>query len=249
MSAAQLVAREVVAEAVAVRGEAGIPQEAPHAVEAALDVAHVAADDERLALARLHVLHVLHERHDDRLALLGRERLPDPVVRAERVDARGGVPVDGASVAVRGVVGGDARHEHLARLVEVLPLAREAPRERALGRLRPPLLHARDRRGGGGLVRARGGLHLAEHHGVEAGADGIRGVAVAALDERVARRARGTLRPRLHGGPRLRVEEHARVVAADAAFPFRRFRRRAQKGAGGTADGYESFHGLMQLWL
>ncbi len=154
VSAAQLVAREVVAEAVAVRGEAGIPQEAPYAVEAALDVAHVAADDERLALTRLHVLHVLHERHDDRLALLGRERLPDPVVGAEREDARGGVPVDGASVAVGGVVGGDARDEHLARLFKVLPLAGEPPRERALGRLGPPLLHARDRRGGGGLVRA-----------------------------------------------------------------------------------------------
>ena len=231
VSAAQLVAREVVAEA----------QEAPHAVEAALDVAHVAADDERLALARLHVLHVLHERHDDRLALLGRERLPDPVVRAERVDARGGVPVDGASVAVGGVVGGDARHEHLAGLVEVFPLAGEPPRERAFGRLGSPFLHARDRRRGGGLVRARGGLDLAEHHGVEAGADGVAWIAVAPFQELVARRACGAFCPRLHLRPRLRVEEHPRVVAADAGLPFRGFSS-TQQGADGTTDGSDFFH-------
>ena len=238
----KVLAREIVAEAVAVRGEAGIPQEAPHAVEAALDAAHVAPDDRRLALAGLDVLDVLHERHDDRLALVGRETLPDPVVGAEGEDARGRVPVDRASVAVGGVVGGGVRHEHLAGLLQVLPLAGEPPCERALGRLGPPFLHARDRRRGGGLVRAARGLDLAEHHGVEAGADGIRGIAVAALDKGVARRARGTFRPRLDLRPRLRVEEHARMVAADARLPVRGFRRRAQKGAGDTVDDNGFFH-------
>ena len=85
-------------------------------------------------------------------------------------------------------------------------------------------------------MRARGGLHLAEHHGVEAGADRIVGIAVATLDERVARSLGLSFRPRLNGGPRLRVEEHARVVAADAPFPFRRFRSDAKHCTSSKTD-------------
>ena len=240
VAAAQLVAREVVAEAVAVRGEAGIPQEAPHAVEAALDVAHVAADDRGLVLARLHVFHVLHERHDDRLALVGRKALPDPVVGAEREDARGGVPVDRTPVGVSGMVGGHARHEHLARLLQILLLAREAPGERTFGRLRSPFLHARDRRGGGGLVRAARGLHLAEHHGVEAGADGVFGIFVAALEERVARGLGRPFRPRLHLLPRLGVEEHARMPCPNLLHP-RVVRHRRHRDQASTSE-HRSFH-------
>ena len=210
---------EGVAESVSVRRKAGIPEEARHAVESALDAAQVAADDRGLALPRLDVLDVLHERDDDRLALVGGESLPYPVVGAQREDARGGVPVDGAPVGVRSMVCGHTGLQHSARLVEVLALARETPRERALRRLRAPLLHVLDRRGRRGLERAACGLHLAELDGTIVRTYGIFGVLVAALQQGVARRARRPFGTRLHLRPRLRVEEHPRMVPAYGRHP------------------------------
>ena len=210
---------EIVAEAVAERRKAGIPEKTRHAVESARDAAQVAADDRGLALPRLDVLDVLHERDDDRLALVGGEPLPYPVVGAQREDTRGGVPVDGAPVGVRGMVRGHAGLEHPARLVEVLAFARETPRERTLRRLRTPLLHVLDRRGRRGLERAACGLHLAELDGTVVRAYRLLGVLVAALQQGVARRARRPFGTRLHLRPRLRVEEHPRMVPADGRHP------------------------------
>ena len=210
---------EVVAESVAERREAGIPEKARHAVESALDTAQVAADDRGLALPRLDVLDVLHKRDDDRLAFVGGESLPYPVIGAQREDARGGVPVDGAPVGVRGMVRGHAGLQHPARLLEVLAFARETPRERTLRRLRAPLLHVLDRRGRRGLVRTACGLHLAELDGTVVRAYRFLGVLVAALQQGVASRARGPFGARLHLRPRLRVEEHPRMVPADGRHP------------------------------
>ncbi len=210
---------EFVAESVAERRKAGIPEKTRHAVESALDAAQVSADDRGLALPRLDVLDVLHKRDDNRLALVGSKPLPYPVIGAQREDARGGVPVDGATVGVRGMVCGHAGLQHAPRLFEVLALARETPRERTLRRLRAPLLHVLDRRGRRGLVRAACGLHLAELDGTVVRAYRLLGVLVAAPQQCVALRARGPLGARLHLRPRLRVEEHPRMVPANGRHP------------------------------
>ena len=85
---AQMGSGEVVAESVAERGEAGVPEQTGNAVESAVGSAAVAAHYGWLALAWLHLFHVLHERHDDLFALVWGQTLPYPVVGGERKDAR-----------------------------------------------------------------------------------------------------------------------------------------------------------------
>ena len=213
--------RQLVAVAVAERGESRVPHQVLHAVAAGVHAARVAAADRGTPLARLDVLAVPHERHDDRAPFVVGQRLVDPVVCAERVDARRGVPVHRTPVRVRLVVALHVREQHGLRLREVLWIAREPPRERAFGALDAPLVDVRDAGVDGIHGEAGAVLRLAR-----ACAHRVVRIAVAPLQERVARRPRRTLRPRLHGRPRLLVEEHARMVAAYPPQPLRLLPRR-----------------------
>ena len=206
---------ELIAETIAERGQSRIPAEILDTVAARRDAAHIATADGRPPLPRLHILDVLDERHDDRASFVVRQVIVDPVVGTERIETGMRIPVDRPPIGQRFVVALDVRPQHRLRLLEEYALAREAPRERALRRLRSPLVDRRDAR-----VDAVDGQALAVDRLPRPRADGIRRILAASPDQGLPRRRSRSLRPFDQLRPHLGIEEHAGMVLADPSQPL-----------------------------